>query len=269
MTAKKFLVIIIACVLVSSCSYPANAEGLKIGLLSQSVTEEVFKRDVASSWLRADLRDEHGNNDRFIFYDDLNSMLLALDRGEIGEINVARIVAEYIIALNPDYEISCVMKTEPVSFVFGFLKNRSSFLWYEINKTLVLMSQDGTLEKLRAKYLSNPGKDEAESVKFDSFPDAPVIKIAVTGDIPPIDYVAPDGKAAGFNAVILAEIGRRMKINIELVYINTAARNATLASGRSDGVFWYIANQFDKSEGILFSEPYYTFDEFVHIRKKN
>ena len=50
--------------------------------------------------------------------------------------------------------------------------------------------------------------------------------------------------------------------------INTAARNATLASGRADGVFWYIAHESDKSEGILFSEPYYTFDEFVHIRKK-
>ncbi|MBQ6774465.1 MAG: transporter substrate-binding domain-containing protein [Synergistaceae bacterium] len=99
-------------------------------------------------------------------------------------------------------------------------------------------------------------------------PEAPTIKIAVTGDIPPIDYVAPDGNAAGFNAVILAEIGRRLKINIELMNINTAARNATLASGRADGVFWYIAHESDKSEGILFSEPYYTFDEFVHIRKK-
>ena len=106
------------------------------------------------------------------------------------------------------------------------------------------------------------------SVKFDSFPDAPTVKIAVTGDIPPIDYVAPDGKAAGFNAVILAEIGRRMEINIELININTAARNATLVSGRADGVFWYVTDPFDKPDGILFSEPYYTFDEFVHIRRK-
>ncbi|MBQ7733747.1 MAG: transporter substrate-binding domain-containing protein, partial [Synergistaceae bacterium] len=139
---------------------------------------------------------------------------------------------------------------------------------HEFNRILNLMQQDGTLDGFNARYLANPGKDEAESVKFDSFPDAPIIKIAVTGDMPPIDYVASDGKAAGFNAVILAEIGRRMEINIELININTAARNATLVSGRADGVFWYITDNFDKPEGILFSQPYYTFDEFVHIRKK-
>ena len=160
------------------------------------------------------------------------------------------------------------MKTEHISFVFGFLKNRNSILWYEVNKILTLMKTDGTLDELYAKYLLHPGKDKFESVKFDSFPDAPTVKFAVTGDIPPIDYIAPDGQAAGFNVVILAEIGRRMKINIELMNINSASRNATLASGRSDGVFWYMTDQFDKSEGILFSEPYYTFDEFVHIRKK-
>ena len=211
---------------------------------------------------------DHGKDDKFIFYDDLSSMLLALNRGEIDEIDIARIVAEYIIAQNPDYEISCVMKTEPVSFVFGFLKSRNSFLWYEINKILALMKNDGTLDELYAKHLSHPGKDNFEAVKFDSSPEAPTIKIAVTGDIPPIDYVAPDGKAAGFNAVILAEIGRRMKINIELMNINSGARNATLASGRADGVFWYIADEFYKPEEILFSRPYYTFDEFVHVRKK-
>ena len=72
---------------------------------------------------------------------------------------------------------------------------------------------------IQEKYLLNPGADELESVKFDSFPNAPTIKIAVTGDVPPIDYVAPDGKAAGFNVAILAEIGRKMKINIELMFV--------------------------------------------------
>ena len=170
--SKKFLPII-ACVLVMAFSCAANAEGLKIGLLAKSVTEEVLNNDVASTFVWKIFQDEHGKDDKFIFYDELSSMLLALNRGEIDELDIVRIVAEYIIAQNPDYEISCVVKTEPISFVFGFLKDRNSFLWYEINKTLALMQQDGTLRKLHAKYLSHPGKDEPESVNFDSFPDAP------------------------------------------------------------------------------------------------
>lgn len=267
MPGKKFLVVI-ACVLILSCSCAANAVGLKIGLVAQPVIEEVFGKDVASTWIWTVFKEDHGKDDKFVFYGDLNSMLLALNKGEIDEIDILKTAAEYIITQNPDYEISCVMKTKPVSLVLGFLKERNYLLWHEFNNALAFMKQDGTLEELQAKYLSHPGKYEFESVKFDSFPDAPTIKIAVTGDIPPIDYVAPDGKAAGFNAVILAEIGRRMKINIELININSGAKNATLASGRADGVFWYIADEFYKPEEILFSRPYYTFDEFVHVRKK-
>ena len=58
-------------------------------------------------------------------------------------------------------------------------------------------------------------------------------------DLPPIDYVAADGKAAGFNTALLAEIAKRLKINIKTVYVNTASRTASLSSGRSDVVFWY------------------------------
>ncbi|MBQ6774464.1 MAG: hypothetical protein IJP48_10455 [Synergistaceae bacterium] len=123
MPGKKFLVVI-ACVLILACSCAVSAEGLKIGLLNRSVTEELFNKNVASSWLWTVLRNNHSKHDKFIFYDDLSSMLLALNKGEIDEIDTVKIVAEYITAQNPDYEISCVMKTDPISFVFGFLKHR-------------------------------------------------------------------------------------------------------------------------------------------------
>ncbi len=266
MPNKKFLAFT-SCLLILACSCTANAEGLKIGILTKSGTEE-FSSESFSDGLWSVFTGTHSKADKVMVYDDINSMLLALNKGEIDEIDLPQIVGEYVIAKNPDYEISCVMRTEPIGFVFGFLKERNYLLWHDFNRILNLMQQDGTLDGFNARYLANPGKDEPESVKFDLFPDAPTIKIAVTGDMPPIDYVAQDGKAAGFNAVILAEIGRRMEINIELIDINAGARNTTLISGRADGVFWYITDTFDKPEGILFSQPYYTFDEFVHISKK-
>ena len=76
--------------LVLACSCAANAEGLKIGLLTQSITEEAFNRDVASTWSWNILKNDHGKDDKFIYYDDLNSMLLALNKGEIDEIDIAR-----------------------------------------------------------------------------------------------------------------------------------------------------------------------------------
>ena len=81
---------------------------------------------------------------------------------------------------------------------------------------LRLIRSNGTLQELQVKYLYNSGKNKPEPVKFDSFPNAQNVKIAVTGNILPVDYTAPDGTPADFNAAILAEIGRFLKINIKV-----------------------------------------------------
>jgi len=77
-----------------------------------------------------------------------------------------------------------------------------------------------------------------------------------------------DGTPAGFNTAVLAEIAKRLKINIELVNINAGVRAASLASGRSDVVFWFATftgekNQPDVPENIVLSEPYYEWIEYL------
>jgi hypothetical protein len=67
---------------------------------------------------------------------------------------------------------------------------------------------------------------------------AETIKVAVTGALPPMDYVAADGTPAGFNTALLAEISQRIGKNIELVVVDSVGRAAALASGTVDAVFW-------------------------------
>ena len=121
---------------------------------------------------------------------------------------------------------------------------------------------------------SDDGDENLEPVKFTFFPNDETVKIAVTGDMPPLDYIASDGTPAGFNTAILAEIGRRLKVNVELVTINTGARAAALASGRVDGVFWFQyentsgMKDYDSVAGIKLTEPYYAEDTLIYIGKK-
>ena len=114
---------------------------------------------------------------------------------------------------------------------------------------------------------------EAEAVNFERFAAAETVRVAVTGDLPPIDYVSTEGKAAGFNTALLAEIAKRLKINIKLTYVNSGARTAALTSGRADVVFWYqltegSAKQFDVPDSVIVSDPYYDWNTFVHISQK-
>ena len=53
-----------------------------------------------------------------------------------------------------------------------------------------------------------------------------------------MDYVAEDGSFAGFNTAILAEIGKRLEKNIELVQTDSVGRALALAQGKVDVVFW-------------------------------
>ena len=164
------------------------------------------------------------------------------------------------------------IKTRPEYLAFGFLKDKNEGLRDKFNKALAAIKADGTLDAMKKRYLVTDR--ETESAKFEKFAGAETIRVAVTGDLPPIDYVASNGQAAGFNTALIAEIAKRLKVNIRLVYTNSGARAASLISGRSDVVFWYQVTegasvQHDVPAGVILSEPYYDWDTFIHITQKN
>ena len=127
---------------------------------------------------------------------------------------------------------------------------------------------------LTCKSVSTPEPDTLKPVEFAKFDGAETITVAVTGDMPPIDYIAADGTPAGYNTALLAEIGKRLQVNISLVDIDTAARAAALKSKRVDVVFWFQSNvnpsmpNLDVPEGVILSDPYYTWNEQYFIGKK-
>ena len=252
-----------------------SAEGVKIGILvSSAVDEAEFNESVKNTWRWYSLREDHSNDDRFIFHENLNAMQIALRAGKIKEIDVPEIVGEYMIKVNPDYEISCVMRCYyDLELVFGFLRNERGFeLQEKFNDAIAFLKMNGKLDEIIENYTNKSDFTSLKPVEFENFDGAETIKIAITGDIPPIDFISAEGEAAGFNTAILYEIAKRLKINVEIVDIETAARTASLTSGRADVVFWYMKDngptQFDIHEEIITSDPYYSWNTFVHLRLK-
>ena len=163
---------------------------------------------------------------------------------------------------------------------FGF-KNDNVKLQKEFNAAISAMDNDGTLDKLARKYITELN-GEPEAVKMSNFKGAETIKVAVTGDLPPIDFIAADGKPTGYHTAIISEIGRRLKKNIQLISVEAGGRSAALASGRADVIFWYRntdtskipASKFknvlrDTNSGVILSLPYYEWDTDLVITRKN
>lgn len=210
------------------------------------------------------------------FYDSLLAMQMALRSGQVDEIVLPEAVGLYLIANNPNYDIQFSLNMMPSTISFGF-KRGNTALQKEFNTAIAAMKKDGTLTRLEEKFIAEAGTSEPEQVKFQQFKDAQTIKVAVTGDMPPIDYIASDGRPAGYNTAILSEIGKRLKKNIRLVSVEAGGRTAALASERVDVVFWYrnteglkVSKKLqgknlggvmkDSAEGIILSSPYYDWD---------
>ncbi|MBQ4512724.1 MAG: transporter substrate-binding domain-containing protein [Anaerolineaceae bacterium] len=214
---------------------------------------------------------DHNHAIDFQYYEDLSGMLMALDAGTVDEITLPRFVAEYVVRTNPELEICCVeAMPENMTLRFGFREDENDLL-AQMNEAIAAMKGDGTLDALINSYMKPNAGEELTSVQFDSFPESDkTIRVAVTGDLPPIDYIGADGIPAGFNTAVLAEIGRRLGANIELLSMQTGSRALALTSGRADSVFWFMwspNDSYDVPEGVLLSDSYLTFDMWLHVRK--
>lgn len=190
------------------------------------------------------------------YYDTLDAMLMALNAGDIDDMYVYKSTADYIYTPDLVYVWEHDDNKEENAFAEimyeGLLSSDFSFMMLEDNEVLrdefntaiASMKEDGTLDALIEEHINKAVADKSATpaVELPVFEDADTIKIAVTGSLPPLDYVAPDGTPAGFSTAVLAEIGNRLGKNIEIVVVDSVGRAAALASGVADAVFWTRSN---------------------------
>ncbi|MEE1201023.1 MAG: transporter substrate-binding domain-containing protein [Christensenellales bacterium] len=188
-----------------------------------------------------------------VYYDTIDALLMALNARQIDGILIYQNVARYLCATNDTLQTVMTYNTEQSLNTFakmaysGINGNDFSFLMMEdrtglrdeFNAAIAEMKKDGTLDRLAEEQIEAlVNGDEIEPVALPQTDGAETIKVAVTGALPPMDYVAANGEPAGFNTAVLAEIARRTGKNIELVVVDSFGRAAALASGVVDVVFW-------------------------------
>ena len=262
---KKTIAITVALVLICAMLAPALAEGAikRIGTLQMlNMNESDYAgiqklRAYAGEMLNAEgIPAEHpyydgmiDENPEIIYFDTLNDMVMALNANQIDAIDLNRTTAEYLCASNDDLVVLLDYQDEDnilTDFLFnslmGFdfsmmLKAEKQDLTDELTDALYSIDEDA-LDEMGETYIAGATNGEIPTVEMPVFEGAETIRVAVTGDLPPMDYVSPDGRPSGFNVAILAELGSRLGVNFELVPISAAARSMALASDQVDAVFW-------------------------------
>ena len=206
---------------------------------------------------------ETGFGSESVIYDNLSTALLDLKNGKINQLACEESSAKYIVARNDglDYE----GKGNWMSYSMMTLES-SQEVYDILNNAILEMKSDGTLDALVEKELKAYFESDPEAKELPVFENADTIYIGVTGDIPPMDFVASNGKAAGFNVALLTEIANRAQVNFEIVQIESGARAIALSSGKVDAVFWTksctcaLCNETWSEEipGTLVTESYFS-----------
>jgi ABC-type amino acid transport substrate-binding protein len=183
----------------------------------------------------------------------MDALLMAINAGQINGILIYQNVARYLCATNDTLQMPINHDTDQPLNTFaklvydGINGNDFSFLMMEdrtelrdeFNAAIAEMKEDGTLDRLVEEQIdAMVDGSEIKPVALPQTEGAETIKVAVTGALPPMDYVAANGEPAGFNTAVLAEIAQRTGKNIELVVVDSFGRAAALASGVVDAVFW-------------------------------
>lgn len=240
----------------------AETAGTSVGVLSlMNMTEEEYLSWIKGKMVALLYLIEQGNyqsiNDiasappinQVTFYDTLTDMVMGLQADDIRIAELPECTADYLCAhndalrvtgrFNPkgadDFTTRLIYRLG-VGYSFMMLEDRTA-LRDALDQAIAAMQEDGTMDALINAYIVEGISENPEPVAFTRA-DGETVRIAVTGDLPPMDYVAADGTPAGFNTALLAELGRRLNKNFEIIQVTSLGRAAALASGQVDMVFW-------------------------------
>lgn len=204
------------------------------------------------------------------FFDTLNSMISALTRGRIEGMALDAYTAQYMLSRAEEYAIYTPAETVP-SYNLNFcmlFREENTALCDSVSGAIKAIRDDGALDALKKQYIDDViAGEDPEAVTPERFDGAQTLKVAVTGDRPPMDYFSGTSQPIGFNTAIVSEIGKRLGMNVEFVSIDTGARSVALASGLADVVFWMEAGDYgnwemadveDQPASTVVTTPYLT-----------
>ncbi len=282
---KKTIYYLLFCALIFLLNAPAlaadnseNGDVIIAGeLYKPGISEEEQSRGMADTRITEGLTE---NERQMVYFDSLTSMLAALNAGRIDTADLPKCTAEYLAAQNSHYEPVYTFAdnklTLKTSFRIGVMEGRSDLL-NNLNSAIAALAEKGILDELKTTYIDDllEGK-EPPPVPPLVITDTPTVRVVVTGDLPPLDYVSADGKAAGYNIALLTALSDVMNVNFELVLSDAGSRAAMLTSGKADAVFWMrntdsfdsdgkLLKSYDETpEGIVLTDPYFA-DDQIHV----
>ena len=173
---------------------------------------------------------------KFIYTDTMSGCLSMLKSDRADFMLTSDVSAAYIIQRNPGLKSVILTDNNGLAML---LRVSDMALRDQLNSAIKKLNASGELARLYKKWISDlpVGREPTmPRIEKTSYPET--VYAGVSGDMPPLDYVAADGRPAGYNVALLTEISKIIGKNIEVMSIDAPARFAALQSKKIDVFFW-------------------------------
>lgn len=197
-------------------------------------------------------------------YSSLTTMVMDLNAGNVEYLLVPSSVANYLKKQDDSLTIAPGGAGVPTEIRMA-VREEDTQLHQLLQDGIQSLTDDGSLDTLIDTYITKVSTDSAGSTAQN---EGDTFVVGVTGDLPPLDYVAADGTPAGFNVALMNAIAEKQNVNFTFVQVEADARLSALSSGKIDVIFWYgnVQGYESEREDLLITDKYYT-DNVYYVTK--
>ncbi|WP_459855702.1 substrate-binding periplasmic protein [Humidesulfovibrio idahonensis] len=187
---------------------------------------------------------------------------MALQAGKVDAVLSPRFGVDYFVKRNAAFK---VVASEPLKAqVVMALRSEDTQLKDDLDKAISTLQENGKLKQLEDEWVTNlPAANEPANKAADPIPGAKTVYVGICGDYVPLDYIAANGRPAGFNVALLNEISHMLNVNFEFVSLESQARFAALSAKKIDLIFCNLTASTPSLMGMqnkswVATKPYFT-----------
>lgn len=208
-----------------------------------------------------------------VYFNNTSDAVTAVMTGKVDAVYVLKFCGDYYLKKNSDLNV-VEFKLNSEAGIMMAVRSEDQQLKADLDKAITTLKENGTLKALEEKWITNlPTDNEATNNEIQKNAEAKTVYVGVSGDFVPLDYIAADGRPAGYNVALLNEVGKLINVNFEFVSIENQARFAALSSKKIDVIF----TQFEantawvdevKNDKWIGTKPYYSINGQGFLVKK-
>ncbi|NLF92508.1 MAG: ABC transporter permease subunit [Oligosphaeraceae bacterium] len=212
--------------------------------------------------------DRRISNVKHQYFNDLNSMLLALRSGKVAAVGVDEPVGRLMAARFPEFE----MVPEAICVdQYGFAICKGNPLTAKASSVVRKLKTDGTLQEMQQRWFS-AGKEEKSLPVLSYRPDfdgsGGVLRFHHDNVNVPMSYVGQDNISLGFDVELAARIAYELNMVFKPTPCGFSSLLETLMVGKTDMVGGAMSITPERQHTVDFTDGYYTGGIYLLRRKE-